>query len=351
MTDDHLTKILDSLSQAVILIDGQRTVFLANTKARDLFGHDLEGRSFDLAIRHPSCLQAIDEVFTGAEHAEANITLPGSKSAVYQVRITGLPEASGQDARAAITISDLSQLHDVEQMRSDFVANVSHELRSPLTALGGFIETLRGAAKDDPKARGHFLNVMEREALRMNRLIDDLLTLSKFESNRRIQPTNKCDLRQIIDQIIATLAVQTEREGKEIVLKAPDAAYVVQGENDELTQVFQNLIENAIKYGDDKTSITITLTVADQVIGVGGPAVVVEVSDQGSGIAAIHLPRLTERFYRIDDSRSRENGGTGLGLAIVKHIVNRHRGKLQIASEIGVGSSFKVSLPAFKSGN
>ncbi|GAG09450.1 unnamed protein product, partial [marine sediment metagenome] len=260
-------------------------------------------------------------------------------------RVIGMAPATTNDAHAAVIITDLSQLNDVEQMRSDFVANVSHELRSPLTALNGFIETLKGVAKDDPDARQHFLNVMEREAQRMNRLIDDLLSLSKFEANRRIQPSGKTDIHKVIEQVITAISIWAEKDGKHIELKGANGSYMVRGDNDELTQVFQNLIENALKYGAPGTDVVVELSANEMVTGLAGPAVNVEVRDEGAGIAPNQIPRLTERFYRIDESRSRENGGTGLGLAIVKHIVNRHRGKLQIKSEVGVGSSFIVSLP------
>ncbi len=344
MAENRLTRILDGISDAVFLLNRQRVVLMSNYKAVDWFGKDFQDQDFVQVIRHPDCLQAIDDVLLGKERAQASISLPGSMAS-YDIRVINLDSTTADDAHVAVIITDLSQLNDVEQMRSDFVANVSHELRSPLTALNGIIETLNGVAKDDPIARQHFLGVMEREAQRMNRLIDDLLSLSKFESNRRIQPSGKTDVRKVIEQVVDALTIPAEKEGTNIELIAASQSYLVRGETDELTQVFQNLIENAIKYGAPGKQVIITLTTGKAVLRLTGHVVIAEVRDEGPGIAPNHIPRLTERFYRIDASRSRANGGTGLGLAIVKHIVNRHRGKLQIKSGVGIGSSFVVSLP------
>lgn len=344
--NDNVSSILDALSEAVFLVDADRVIVLANKNAEEQFGEGLRGQDFVRVIRHPDCLRAIDDVLGGLDRAQASIVLPSLIPTVYQITVTELAVSSEDGPRAAIALRDLSNLHDAEQMRSDFVANVSHELRSPLTALNGFIETLKGTAKDDPKARQHFLGVMEREAQRMNRLIDDLLSLSRVEANKRVQPTGKLDVLKIIEQVTTTLDMQAAREGKKVEVRAPDVKFMIHGEADELTQVFQNLIENAIKYSAPESTVTIELSVADDVTGIAGHAVTVQIRDQGPGIDPIHIPRLTERFYRVDAGRSREHGGTGLGLAIVKHIVNRHRGKLQITSKVGVGSLFIVSLPA-----
>jgi two-component system phosphate regulon sensor histidine kinase PhoR len=347
-----LHTILEGLSEAVFLVDANRIIVHVNKAAKDRFGQSLERLDFVRVIRHPECLQALDDVLSGVKSAQATISLQHPVPTVYQIGVTGLATKEKSDPRAAVTITDISQIYDAEQMRSDFVANVSHELRSPLTALTGFIETLKSAAKDDPAARQHFLNVMDREAKRMDRLIDDLLSLSKVEANRRVRPTAISNVRGVVENVIATLQLQAEHEGKTVVVSGLPSPVMVQGENDELTQVFHNLVENAIKYSGKGAQISISLTAHEQIIGVVGPAVSVEVRDQGPGIEPIHIPRLTERFYRVDAGRSRESGGTGLGLAIVKHIINRHRGKLQIRSEVGAGSSFTVFLPATgKGGN
>ena len=231
-------------------------------------------------------------------------------------------------------------------MRSEFVANVSHELRSPLTALNGFIETLKGAARDDEEARERFLDIMEREANRMNRLIGDLLSLSKVEADARIRPQEQIDLTLVIKQAITVLEPLAQRENIELRLSiADDFKNLISGDPDQLQQVFVNLVENAIKYGKAGGVVTIAITGKDRAAGVRGPAIQVDISDQGAGIKSEHIPRLTERFYRVDKGRSREKGGTGLGLAIVKHILARHRGRLNVTSEPGKGSTFTVVLP------
>jgi two-component system phosphate regulon sensor histidine kinase PhoR len=232
-----------------------------------------------------------------------------------------------------------------EQMRSDFVANVSHELRTPLTSVMGFIETLRGSARDDVKARERFLAVMAGEAGRMNRLIGDLLSLSGVEADERVRPTSKIYLRDILQTVLSNIAPVARDNRVTLHCDLKQAPLHVIGDGDQLIQVFTNLIENAIKYGgmDQTVEITASISAHDPVLR--GPAIEIRVSDHGPGIDPIHLPRLTERFYRADSHRSREIGGTGLGLAIVKHIMNRHRGRLKIASQLEQGSQFTVVLP------
>jgi two-component system phosphate regulon sensor histidine kinase PhoR len=244
------------------------------------------------------------------------------------------------DGLVLCVFRDVTEEEKAGAMRRDFVANVSHELRTPLTALMGFIETLKHAAKDDPKAREMFLGIMEHEAGRMNRLVRDLLQLSRVEAEERVRPRDEVELRSLLDSVISSLSGLAEREGDRVELSGDPAT--VPGDHDQLTQVFTNLIENALKYGKAGQVVRVSLTPEDTV---RGPAVRVEVADEGEGIDPVHLPRLTERFYRVDSHRSREMGGTGLGLAIVKHIVSRHRGWLRIESEPGEGSRFQVVLP------
>ena len=207
-------------------------------------------------------------------------------------------------------------------------------------------ETLRGPARDDPAASERFLSLMETEAQRMVRLIQDLLSLSKVEANQRIRPEDEVDVVSVVRRLLRTLAGLAEREGKALKLDATTEVAPVTGSDDELTQVFQNLIENAIKYGRADSTVTVRIDWLDKAMGMSGPAVSVTVIDQGEGIPREHIPRLTERFYRVDTHRSRDKGGTGLGLAIVKHIIGRHRGRLQIESEANIGSRFRVLLPA-----
>lgn len=346
MINDNLSAILDALSEAVFVIDANREILLANGPARDLFGVSPEGQDFVRVVRHPDCLNCIADVLGGKPESRAIFSQSNPVPAVYQISVVGLAQGLRGGPRAVVSIDDISHVHEAEQMRRDFVANVSHELRSPLTALTGFIETLKSSAAEDLDARQHFLDVMDREARRMNRLIDDLLSLSKVEFNERIRPTGHCDLRAILERVVTTLEGQAEEEGARVALQVPDRVGSVPGDEDQLTQVFQNLIENGIKYGGDGADVTVTVELLERAAGLRGPSVSITVSDTGPGIDSIHIPRLTERFYRVDAGRSRDHGGTGLGLAIVKHIVSRHRGRLQISSEIGVGSKFTVKLPA-----
>jgi two-component system phosphate regulon sensor histidine kinase PhoR len=225
-------------------------------------------------------------------------------------------------------------------MRVDFIANASHELRSPLAALAGFIETLLGPARDDPQARARFLDIMRAQAERMSRLVDDLLSLSRIELNAHIRPSARVDLDAVVAGVADSLTPLASAAGVKVEVARPDGPVSVAGDRDELAQVFQNLIENAIKYGADGSRVDVTLGPAQR-----SGEVAVSVRDYGPGIAAEHLPRLTERFYRVDVASSREKGGTGLGLAIVKHILNRHRGSLQIESKPGDGATFTVRLP------
>jgi two-component system phosphate regulon sensor histidine kinase PhoR len=227
-------------------------------------------------------------------------------------------------------------------MRADFVANESHELRTPLAALSGFIETLKGSARDDAAARARFLNIMESQATRMARLIDDLLSLSRIELNAHLRPDNPVNLLSVVRQVVDALQTLAKDRGVEISISAPSTALIVPGDRDDLIRVFENLIENALKYGASGKRVEVSLS---RVGGAGQPVAVVAVRDYGPGIAAEHLPRLTERFYRVDVAGSRALGGTGLGLALVKHILNRHRGRLTIESRAGEGATFQVRLP------
>jgi two-component system phosphate regulon sensor histidine kinase PhoR len=242
-------------------------------------------------------------------------------------------------------------------MRRDFVANVSHELRTPLTAVLGFIETLRGPARNDPAAQDRFLSIMEDEARRMNRLVSDLLSLSRVEAAERMRPSEVVDLGAVLEGTVAAMRPTAELSGNEIVLsvepsingaaagEGTETRSLILGDRDQLMQVFLNLTENALKYGGPNRPVDLSLSREDGSGSLKGKVIRVDVTDRGDGVDPQHVPRLTERFYRVDTHRSRAMGGTGLGLAIVKHIVNRHRGRLRIASEKGKGSTFSVLFP------
>jgi two-component system phosphate regulon sensor histidine kinase PhoR len=242
-----------------------------------------------------------------------------------------------------VTVHDLTPIRRVEEMRADFIANVSHELRTPLAALTGFIDTLQGPARDDAAARERFLGIMQAQSWRMARLIDDLLSLSRIELRAHQRPDTPVDVTPIVRQVADGLQTLARDAGVAVEIVAPADPLMVLGDRDELTRLFENLIENGLKYGASGKRVDIALTRAVSPDGKG--EVRVSVRDYGPGIAAEHLPRLTERFYRVDVGQSRSQGGTGLGLALVKHILNRHHGRLAIDSREGEGATFTVRLP------
>jgi two-component system phosphate regulon sensor histidine kinase PhoR len=242
-----------------------------------------------------------------------------------------------------VLFEDRTRAAKAEALRQDFVANASHELRTPLASITGFIETLQGHARDDPAAAEQFLRIMAAQAERMKRLIDDLLSLNRIEINEHVQPREVVDVADTVREVVSALAPVAAAEGARVELALPDSGLRVRGSADELAQVFVNLIDNAVKYAGGHGPIRIAL----EAPSAARPGMLgVTVADCGPGIAREHLPRLTERFYRVNANRSRERGGTGLGLAIAKHIMNRHRGELTVASAPGQGSRFTVWLPA-----
>lgn len=335
-----IESLLAAVPQPMLVVAPDARVLALNAPARAVLG-EVEGRHFLTVIRQPEPVALLERVLAGGEGGVARwrVTGPG-RDAVFR----GLISRVGPHG-AALAWEDMSDLEAAADMRRDFVANVSHELRTPLTALLGFIETLRGAARDDPAARTRFLGIMEREALRMNRLVGDLLSLSRVEAEERVRPTAMVDLRALAASVLATLRGMAEEARVTLVLDAEAGLPPVPGDTDQMTQVLHNLVENAVKYGGPDQSVRVDLRRVPHDAVLRSAAVSVAVIDHGPGIDAIHLPRLTERFYRVDNHRSRERGGTGLGLAIVKHIVNRHRGRLRIDSEKGKGSRFEVILP------
>jgi len=338
---------LNAVQEAVFIIDAQRNVIFANTVAMAFFGNQSIGSDFIQTIRHPKCIKAIDETINNGTQTATIISLEAPIKASFKVQVNLITQNATptETNQILISLQDISDLNEAEKMRTDFVANVSHELRSPLTALAGFIETLRGPAKDDVEARERFLGLMSHEATRMVHMISDLLSLSKVEAQSRFKPTGRANIGDLLTRIKTTLSEQAIKEKKNVNLEILPTTTFVNGNEEELTKVFQNLIENAIKYGGVDSTINIKVDTRKNVAGIDGNALLVEITDQGEGIAKQHIARLTERFYRVDTHRSRDKGGTGLGLAIVKHIINQHRGRLQIKSEVGVGSTFTVTLP------
>lgn len=342
-----LGAVLNGIPQPVLVFGGDGRILAANAAAADVLGPALPGQPVTAVLRQPEALAALERVFATGEEAEARLALPTrSFDATYRMTVHRCDPAATGLSLGVVTLTDIGHVEEAEQIRRDFVANMSHELRSPLTVLTGFIETLKGPARNDPEAQMRFLRIMEGEAQRMNRLIGDLLSLSKVEAVQRIRPKEPVNLSDVVRSTVTALRPRIEDRRILLRLELPEAPLVVPGDRDQLIQVFHNLIENAIKYGaGEGDEIAVTARSEPRIVGFPGPVAVVEVTDHGEGIDPIHLPRLTERFYRVDSHRSREMGGTGLGLAIVKHIVQRHRGRLVIRSTRGEGSTFGVMIP------
>ena len=330
--------VLAGLPMAALMVGPDARVTAANEAALVLLGRAIVGRHHSFALRQPEVLQAITVALSRHVKSVVRQVLPGPSYEIVH-RITVSPVGDS----AMCLFQDISEQEQSEQMRRDFVANVSHELRTPLTSLLGFIETLRGPARDDAAARGRFLTIMAAEAERMNRLVRDLLQLSRVEAQERQRPVGRHDLAAIVQSALQSLKPLATTQGVEVSPRGLDAPLPVLIDPDQMTQVVTNLVENAIKYGGAGKRVDVALS---QEAGPRGPLVRLDVTDHGEGFDPLHIPRLAERFYRIDGHRSREKGGTGLGLAIVKHIAHRHRGRLMIDSSPGKGSTFSVILPA-----
>lgn len=339
-------RILAALPEPVLVIDDERRVTHANPAADLLFGQQAAGRALAALVRNPEVTAAIDAALGANRGAGAEFIQPVPVERVLSVRIEPILSPDGDEAEtpigAVIALHDITQVKRAERLRSDFLANVSHELRTPLASLLGFVETLRGPARDDRPAQDKFLAIMDEQAQRMARLIADLLSLSRIEMNEHSLPQGSVDAAALLRGVADALSLKAQAKSMRIELPSGlDSLPALRGDSDELTQVFQNLIDNAIKYGRSGTAVRI----GARTLPAPGRMVAFDILDEGEGIAPEHLPRLTERFYRVDKARSREVGGTGLGLAIVKHIVNRHRGRLEVESEPGRGSRFTVLLP------
>ena len=332
-------RILAAMPDPVVAVDGDDRIFSVNPPAQVLFPALRLGVPLASHLRSPDVLDAIVAARASDRPARASWQERVPVERLFEVAVAPVTGFAG-GAIVVISLHEISETKRFERMRVDFITNASHELRTPLASLLGFIETLQGPARNDEKARGRFLEIMRQQAQRMARLVDDLLSLSRVEQHLHLRPKAAVDLTLVMRHIVDTLSPLALETGIDLVMES-SGPVVVSGDRDELMRVAENLIENAIKYGaSDATDRRVELEVSKR--GLEG---VMSVRDHGVGIAPEHLPRLTERFYRVDAGQSRAKGGTGLGLALVKHIVARHRGRLTIESTKGDGALFKVSLP------
>src|SRR5882757_8484693 len=343
--DPRIEAVLAGLPDPIVALNRQGDVVALNAQASAVAPTLRRGEPVSLGLRVPEVLDAIRRAQASmtAQRVEFFERVPVDRW--YEAIVTPIasPGVTAERGLVLLAFHDLTPLRRVEEMRADFVANASHELRTPLAALSGFIDTLRGSAREDPAARERFLPIMQAQADRMARLIDDLLSLSRIELNAHLRPEKQVDVGAIVRQVadsLQTLARDRHVEVKTIGAAAP---LLVPGDRDELIRVFENLVENALKYAASGKRVDIALSVGDG--SDGNREARIAVRDRGPGIAPEHLPRLTERFYRVDVSESRAQGGTGLGLALVKHILNRHGGRLTIESAPGQGATFTVHLP------
>lgn len=334
-----------ALDIPVLILGSDATVLFQNPAAERILGDMPEGAHLSGRLRSPGILDMVRETMATGEpnQMEHSERLPSER--VYILRIapivdtgpkSGADEASGRARFFALSFRDISELRRLDRMRSDFVANASHELRTPLASLRGFIETIQGPARGDLKAQERFLAIMLDQATRMSRLVDDLLSLSRLELKSHIAPDQRVDLVPLVCHVRDALMPLANDLGVDICMHMPEGKVEVMGDRDELVQVVENLIENACKYGQEGEVVDVYLA------NTPGQPVEISVVDRGPGIPAEHVPRLTERFYRVSVADSRSKKGTGLGLAIVKHILTRHRARLIVKSEIGKGTTFTV---------
>ncbi|TVQ33831.1 MAG: PAS domain-containing protein [Geminicoccaceae bacterium] len=343
-------RLLRVLPDPLFQIDGRGYIVTANRAAQERFGVELVGRPLRHVLRDPAILDAITLALDADLDSRLEVQEPKALGRRFQVEV--LPVRIPDEAPLALLVlRERTSEHMTQRLMSDFVANVSHEIRTPLTAVRGFIETLQGPAKDDAKARERFLATMAAEADRMNRLVSELLVLSRVELMERERPEAVIDLVDVLHRAVASLQSQADAQGIALRLDLPGSPLKLRGDADQLLQVFLNLLDNALKYGGEGRPIDLACRRLEQAPPRAGrlagfEAIGVDVVDRGDGIPQAAIPRLTERFFRVDTSRSRRLGGTGLGLAIVKHIVNRHQGHLAIDSTQGEGSRFTVYLPA-----
>ena len=343
--EDTLFRVGETVGLPWIIIDERGVVHQFNAHAARQFAKLETGVPLSMTLRNPALVSAIDTCRRTGSSQTIEMQQAVPTQVYFRVHLAPLNPIglAGPDSRRwmVITFTDVTDQRRIDAMRSDFIANASHELRTPLTSVIGFIETLRGPASGDTEAREKFLGIMAAQAGRMSRLIDDLMSLSRIESRQHLTPSGSVDVSALLGEVTEMLAPLAEEAGAVITKDLPKTPVKIAGDRAELHEVFENLVENAIKYGGEGVRVEVALKPAE---GRPGYTHMVTISDNGPGIAAEHVPRLTERFYRVDAESSRKKKGTGLGLAIVKHILNRHRGVMTIRSELGKGTSVEVLL-------
>lgn len=333
--------LLDHISAPILVLRKNYTVKYCNNPAKDLIQDLDEGVCVTDYLKDEGLLKAVAEIFNGSSKQKVEFLLEGAVDHILQVSVTPF-EQEAEPKYAVLILHDVTAMRRAEQMRADFVANASHELKTPLSSLMGFIETLLGPARGDQEALEKFLRIMRTQTDRMANLVKDLLSLSRIELDEHMLPEGAVDLVAVIRRVIDTLELKAEQRGISIKFDPEFDQAIIRADDEQIYQLFQNLVQNAVKYTRSHSAVEVQIKTENGVRGKKWYRVTVR--DFGEGISRIHLPRLTERFYRVDTARSRDLGGTGLGLAIVKHILNRHRGKLLIESEVGQGSEFTALL-------
>lgn len=345
--------LVDTLPDILIMVNDDRKIVRTNRAARAIFGQNLAGKNLGDVVGSKYLVDSVGSVISDLKGREIEFRIEDPVVRDFLAIIERFPVPTTGGISTVITMNDITELKSVEQMRADFVANASHELRTPLASIKGFVETLMGPAKDDAPAREEFLKIMLEQADRMQQLIGDLLSLSKIEMNVHAVPTEPTDLAAVVRKEVESFKRMAGDKNQRLVVNIHDNLPQVKGEGNELSQVVHNLVSNAIKYGYADSDVTVTVTVTTELpqdLNMRNLTRVVSLSvrDRGDGIPKQHLPRLMERFYRVDSARTRQIGGTGLGLAIVKGIVQRHRGAITIDSVVGEGTSFTVFLPIWE---
>ena len=343
----NFADVIEKISIPVLVVTSTGTVVLANTKSLASFpSAQVGGDAQTLWLKGTGLTKLLDKTIQSRAESTAKMFAIGNSQREYSVTANILEHTlESSNTLIVLTFEDLTPIRTAKSMRSDFVANVSHEIRSPLTAISGFVESLQDAEDMDVETRSFFLELMEKEVARMTNLVTDLLSLSKVEAKESREVTKRANIIQVLQQACETVSALANERRKKVELRIEAELPEVLGKRDDLLRVFINLLENAINYSRENGAISLTTQVVEKDNPLNRRAICVSVVDEGEGIPEVEIPRLTERFYRVDKSRSRNVGGTGLGLAIVKHILVRHRGRLVIESTAGVGSTFSVYLP------